>query len=33
MVETLVTVIAQGWPNPSFHTDVLRLAAPAFARG
>jgi len=20
-------------PNPSFHTDVLRLAAPAFARG
>ena len=20
-------------PNPSFHTDALRLAAPAFARG
>jgi len=22
-----------GLPNPSFHTDALRLATPAFARG
>jgi hypothetical protein len=25
--------VATMTPNPSFHTDVLRLAAPAFARG